>query len=233
MEESAMKKIVPALLAAALLGGATPALAAAPVTTTLSTGEYDVLYDTTTSFGFISSWSSTGPTQREFTWNFSDTVNVASDGISVSTDFTLPSFTLTPAAGYRLFGDLGGFIGNLVYTEVGGGTTDAGIAGEVSIDGGPGSTVSFLLTRTSTGPFTGYYSDARTAPSGDFSSLSFASGTLNLMADASTSQFAAIAAQPQNELRVSFNVAAVPEPATWLMFLSGVGVLGLIAYRRL
>ncbi|HCX32174.1 MAG TPA: PEP-CTERM sorting domain-containing protein, partial [Rhodocyclaceae bacterium] len=133
----------------------------------------------------------------------------------------------------RLFGDLGGFIGNLVYTEVGGGTTDAGIAGEVSIDGGPGSTVSFLLTRTSTGPFTGYYSDARTAPSGDFSSLSFGSGTLTLTADASTSQFAAIAAQPQNELRVSFNVAAVPEPATWLMFLSGVGVLGLIAYRRL
>jgi hypothetical protein len=146
------------------------------------------------------------------------------------------SFTLSANSGWQLSGDIGGFIGNLVYNLVGAGASvSAEVEGNLSVDGGPALAVGGLLTQTSTagvpGVFeVGYLSGSQTANVGAFTTLSFTGGLLKL--NASGGSFAAITAQPQNLMKIDVAVAEVPEPASMALMLAGLGALGSVYRRR-
>ena len=77
----------------------------------------------------------------------------------------------------------------------------------------------------------GYFVASQSVPLPAYSTLSFSGGLLTLNAT-STNGFASIISQPQNELKFSTVVSAVPEPETLALMLSGVAVLGSLARRR-
>jgi hypothetical protein len=217
------------LAGAALAAGATSAQAATAVFT-----EYTVTYDDLTSFGGISFSGGGGGGSVFFGWNFSPIVNVSSTGGAVVTPFALPSFTVTPNAGWTLSGAVSGFVGNIVYVEVAGGTASASTTGLVSFDGGAPIAVGGALSKTPTSAVSGYLSGSDSTPNGGFSSLSFSGGSIILSAVAAgPGAFAGITAQPQNVLQIGFFAAPVPEPESYIMLLAGLGLIGMMVRRRL
>lgn len=190
--------------------------------------EYTLSYDDTTVLGGLA-FNFGGGGSVGFGWNLPDSISV-SDG---TMEFALPSFIVTAAPGYTLSGWLSGFLGNLSYAEAAGGVTGASLRGSVSIDGGAGMDFDEVLGRTeiisTPGISTGYYSISGSAPYGDFTMLEVTGLTLTLSASSS----AAVYSADQGKLEVSFVATPVPEAETYGMLLAGLGIVSMIARRRL
>lgn len=205
----------------------------ASATITSNFGQYSVSYDEATSFGGIGFNSSGGGGSVAFGWNIPATAAVISTGGLAFTQLDLPEFTVTPNPGYSLSGNIGAFMGNLVYVEVAGGTTLANVSGLLALNGGAANVLNTDLDKTISNPFSGYYSATGSLPFGTFSSLTFSGGLLRLAANAvAVGDFAAITAQPQNIFSISFTAAVVPEPENYLLLLAGLGLIGAIVRRR-
>jgi hypothetical protein len=218
-----------ALIALLALCGATAAGAA---TQSNDYGSFSVSYDDSSVFGSPSFSFTSSDGSAGFGWNMPTSLNVASFGSTTSNSFAMPDFTITAKTGYKLSG-LTGLIGNLVFTEVGGGDTKLSVSASLSVDGGPSTSfsgnVSKVTTASMSGFQTGYFADSASPAIGSFSSFSLSKGVLTL--SASGPQFAAITSTPQNELKFSLIAAAVPEPESYAMFLAGLGLIGAIARR--
>jgi hypothetical protein len=195
-------------------------------------GEYTISYDDSTDFGGLSSWFSSGSTLG-FTWTVPNTATVSSFGPTTITTVNLPSFTVSANPGWAL-SDIKGFLGNLVYTEVGGSTTGILIYADIAVNGGAATSLSGGVgwTQTSGGPgfSLGYFGQDFGPLPGGFNSVSVSNASIVLSASGGT--FGAIAAQPQNRLEISFTAQPVPEPETYAMLLAGLGALGWLARRR-
>lgn len=216
-----------ALAFAAVLGAF--ALPASAAFQTADFGSYSVTYDDASVLGGIS-FSSTGSGNTVgFGWTLPDSL-VVNDA---TTEFVLPSFTVVATPGYTLSGALTGFIGNLSYSEFGSGESGAWISGTVSINGSPLIPFSELLDRTTQLSLpsirSGYYSLGGTQDFGSFSSLVVSNLTLTL----SASSTAVVSGNDQGELRIGFVAAPVPEADTYAMLLAGLGIVSLVARRRL
>jgi hypothetical protein len=225
------------LATSALMLAVGHASATASMPTTVDLGAYTLSYSADTPFGSLAYTFSSGGNTAGFAWSFSNGINVASlGGGPVSNGFDLPSFTITANPGWTLSGPVTGFLGNLVYTELDGGTASASVTGKVAVNGSPALAVSGALDKTvsnsSSFLSSGYLSGTQTTSALSFSSLAFSDGKLTLSASGGT--FVNISAQPQNEFKVSFTAiaAAVPEPESYAMFLAGLGLMAVIARRR-
>ncbi|MDR7267672.1 hypothetical protein J2X20_000301 [Pelomonas saccharophila] len=206
----------------------------ASATTTFNAGAFSVVYDeTTTSFGWISSWFSGAAGATGFEWSVDPSVNVTSiGGAPVSATFAIPDFTISANAGYTLSGPVKSSLGNIVYFQNGAGsTTSITATGHVSVNGGPSTLLpSSPLTQTPSSPSLGFFSGSSSFAAGNFSSFAVSGASITL--NASGGSFAAIGAQPQNKLKFEFTAVPVPEPETYALLLAGLGVVGLLARRR-
>ena len=206
----------------------------AQAATNVLTG-YTVSYDDSTTFGGISFTFGDG-TNEGFGFTVPSSVQVVSDGSGLATaSFALPSFTITANSGYQLSG-LTGFLGNLVFNELRStSSTSASATAALSVNGSPLGSFGGVMNRTVTntvGTLTsGYHVGNTTAPLPAYNTLAVSGGVLTLNAT-STTGFASIIAQPQNELSFSAVVTAVPEPESLALMLSGLAVLGTLAKRR-
>lgn len=201
--------------------------------TVLNAGPYSVNYDETTTLGFISSWFSSGSTYG-FTWTMPNSASVFSFGGPASTLVALPTFTLTPNAGWALSGGVTATLGNMGFTEIGGATTNIAASADVSVDFSPSTNVGGLVPWTSVnaapGYLDGYFGGSMTVPYGDFSSLDVSNASLLLTASGGT--FSNILSNPQTKLELSFTAMPVPEPESYLMLLSGICMVGWVVHRR-
>lgn len=216
-----------ALVIAAALG--VFALPASAAMETVHFTEYSVTYDTDTVLGGLS-FNSGGDGATTFGWSLPSTL-VANAG---TFEFVLPTFTLTANSGYSLSGALGGFLGNLSFAEPGNDETGAWISGTVSMDGSPGAGFFSLLDRTELVNVpgvlrSGYYSLEGDVGFGSFSSVTVSDFVLTLDAGAS----AAVFSTNQGRLEVRFFAAPVPEPETYAMLLAGLGLVSMVARRRM
>ena len=206
----------------------------AQAATAVLTG-YTVTYTDSTSFGGVSSTFGDGINEG-FSFSVPSTVQVVSDGAGpVTATFALPSFTITVNAGYQLSG-LTGFLGNLVFNELRAtSSSSASASAALSVNGITVGSFGGALARAGIGTVgsltSGYYVGNQSAPVPAYTTLTVSGGVLTLGAT-STNGFASIIAQPQNELRFSTVVTAVPEPETVALMLSGLAVLGTLARRR-
>jgi len=199
---------------------------------TQDNGPYTLSYDETTDFQYLESWFSSAVTYG-FHWAVPTTAQVASFGATTTTTVNLPSFTVSANPGWAL-SDATGFLGNIVFTEVGAATTNIQLYADISINGGPvmsinGDTLGWTPTSAGTGFLQGYFAQTMTLP-GAFTTISVSNASIVLSAGGGV--FSNISAQPQNKLEISFAVAQVPEPETAAMLLAGLGALGLMAVRR-
>ena len=223
-----LHKVFAAILA---LAGA----ASASAMTVTNYGAYTLSYDETTSFTFTDFSFNGGGGSTGFGWNVDTSVSVTSFGAVTPAIFTLPDFTISVNPGWVLSGPVDGFLGNLVFNEVGAGAaTSASASGMVSVDGGPALPFGGALTKVSTtvvpGYTGGYYVGNASAGIGGFSSFSFTGGTLTLSAGGGN--FSSIIGQSQNELSFGLIANPVPEPETAALMLAGLLTLGSLARRR-
>jgi len=219
----------PVFAAVLLLAGASNASAI----TSLDLGPATVTYDETTGFGGLSSWFSSGNTYG-FAWTVPPSAQVASFGPLTIVNVPMPDFSLTVNAGWVLSGP-SAFLGNLVYTEVGGATTNIVANANVALNGGPAvptGPVSMNWVQTFAGPgfAQGYFADTLMSPLLPFNSLAVTASGIDLSATGGV--FSSISAQPQNKYEITFTAVPVPEPGTYAMFVAGLGVLGWLFKRR-
>ena len=196
-------------------------------------GSFSVNYDASTVFGAPTLSFSAAGNVVGFGWTVPTDVQVVSLGSLVNATFALPSFTITANSGWALSGGVEGFLGNLVFNELGG-STGASVTGSVVVDGSPsfpfGGALDKVVLSSTGGLTTGYYSGNYSAPIGAFNSFSFSGGSLSLQASGGV--FSSIIGQPQNELKVSLVATPVPEPETYAMLLAGLGVIAMLSIRR-
>lgn len=209
--------------------------ASASAVTLTNYGAYTLSYNELTSFTFTDLSFSGGGGSTGFGWNVDTSVSVTSFGAVTTAVFTLPNFTISVNPGWVLSGPVAGFLGNLVFNEVGAGAaTSAATSGMVSVDGGPALPFGGALTKVATtvlpGYTGGYYVGNASAGIGSFSSFSFSGGTLTLSAGGGA--FSSIIGQSQNELSVGLIANPVPEPETAALLLAGLLTLGSLARRR-
>ena len=225
-------KFKPTLLALA----GVMALQSAQALEVVDVGAFTVTYDETSSLGFLSGWY-TSLGQQGFEWSIPAGVQ-ATTATGGSASFTLPSFKIEVNPGWTLTGDVGGFMGNLVYNLFGpGATAGATVTGNVSVNGGAAMPVGGALDTTMTagvpGVFeTGYLSVGQSGNVGPFTSFEFTGGLLTLSVNAPLGSFAAITAQPQNKMKFDVAVAEVPEPGAMALMLAGLGVVGAFVGKR-
>lgn len=219
------------LLATLALAGALSAHAV----TVANFGAYTLSYDETTSFSFVDFATNGGGGATSFGWNVDPSVIVTSIGPSVSAVFAMPDFTITAKPGWVLSGPVGGFLGNLVFNQVGtGAVTSAEASGMVSVDGGPlapfGGALNKVTTTAVPGYSGGYYVGNGSVAAGSFSSFSFSGGSLRLTAGGGA--YSSVISQPQNQLSFGLFANPVPEPETAALLAAGLLALGSLAHRR-
>lgn len=224
-----IRSLIAAVLA---LGGAASAGATILVN---DYGSFTVSYDDSTVFGSPSFSFTSGGGVTGFGWSVPGAVNVSSLGAPMSVPFAMPDFTVAANPGWSLSGPVAGFLGNLVFTEVGDGAlTTATAAGTFSIDGGAGVSSGGALAKVPTlvsPPITsGYYAGSTSFAAPAFTILSFTGGSLTLTAAGGA--FSSIIAQPQNELKFSVVATPVPEPETWALLAAGLLSVMTLARRR-
>lgn len=220
------------ILAGALLAGSLTAASAA----TVSYDAFVLEYNSDTVLGDPSFSFSGGGGLTGFGWSLPSDIQVISvSGNAASSSYNLPSFTITAKPGWVLSGPLGSLLGNVVFNHVGAGaTTSMTASAEVAFDGGASQLVGGAVDRsisTSTDVVeSGFYRGTATTGHGSFNSLSVSNAVLELYAEGGI--FASIIAQPQNVLEFSFTAAPVPEPETWALLMTGLGLVGYAARRR-
>ena len=206
----------------------------ASATTTFNAGAFSVIYDeTTTSFGWITSWFNGPAGATGFEWSVDPSVNVTSvGGAAASATFAIPDFTISANAGYALSGPVKSSLGNIVYFQSGAGaTTSITATGNVSINGGANSLLpASPLTQTPSSPSLGFFSGSSSFAAGNFNSFAVTGASITL--SASGGSFAAIGGQPQNKLKFEFTAVPVPEPETYALMLAGLGAVGFLVRRR-
>lgn len=216
----------------ALLGTLGLAVSMSASAATLDFGTYLLDYDGSTVFGDPTGTGGSGPVS--FTWSVPNTVNVVSFGPAASSTFVVPSYTISAKPGFVL-SSVTGFLGNLVFNETGGNTTNVHWAGSLTLNGNPLFSFDEDLNKTTTtsipGFSAGYWSINPTAPIPPFSSFGF-SANLTLSASGTPgSTFASLIAQPQNQFMVSFVATPVPLPTGLWLFGSALSCAGLIRRR--
>lgn len=218
--------------AAALLAAA----ASASAVTVHFDDHYSVDYDGSTVFGSLSFWGGSGGGNVLFGWDVPVSLGATSlGGGTVSIDTTLPSFTITADPGFTL-GGVSGFMGNLVFNEVGAGAlTGASATGDVTLDSltVPGA-LTITLARTvlssGVGYAQGYLSGSSSASPSSLHSFGLSNAMVTLTASGGT--FASITGQPQNKLQINLTVTPVPEPETYALMAAGLATFGVLALRR-
>lgn len=211
--------------------------ASAQVSTDL--GAFTLTYDDSTSFGSLAGSFNAGGGQTGFNWNVSTDLSavLVGDGAAQHV-FALPSFTITANPGWTLSGPITGFLGNLSFTEVFGGSVTVSGSADVAVNGVPAGSVSGALPRTITADAPpvfaqGYFSALQTSPAFSFSSFTVSNASLTVdLSGTNVSSFASLQGQPQNQLRVSLIATPVPEPETYALMLAGLGLVGFLARRR-
>ena len=188
-------------------------------------------YDASTLFGPAGAALYLGGDRYGVSWRLPDNLRVAG-GTAV---FTLPDVIVTGRAGWALSGAQA-FLGNIVFSEAGAGTTTAQLTGTLRIDGGAPVSVAASMDRavlaTSPGSTLGYFSETVAFPA-SFSSISFSGVELTLTAQlGSVVKNIPSPSQQQNELRLSFAAVPVPEPDTYLMLIAGLAAVSVALGRR-
>lgn len=202
----------------------------ASATIVYDAGSYSVIYDETTTFGFISSWTSVGNSVG-FEWSVSTDVSLVNNGGSVApASFALPSFTLVANPGYALAGTLVASLGNIAYAEFNG-STAIDVNATLKLNNGADWVLpTAALTKVANNPFQGYFAGSSSLSLAGITSLEVKDGSITL--SASDGSFAAIGGQPQNKFSFAFEAAPVPEPQSYVLLLAGLGMIGLLARRR-
>lgn len=222
-------RLKPVFAAAALLC----TVGAASALTTQDFGSHTLVYDESTDFGFYSSSYTSGGGAAGFSWTVPNSAQVASFGPQEIVTVNLPSFTITANTGWAL-SNPSAFLGNLIFTEVGGATTQIILYADVSIDGGAAvslvDNLGWTPTSSGAGYLNGYFSTNYGPVLSGFSSLSVSNAHIDLSAVGGV--FSSISAQPQNKFEVSLVAMPVPEPETYAMLLAGLGALGWLSRRR-
>ena len=222
-------QLKPVVTAVALMIGMSMAQAAE-----IDFGPAKIVFDDSTSFGGISSWYSSS-SGYGFSWTVPSSVTVSSSGSLSTAPFALPSFTLSANAGWTLDGAFSAFFGNLSFLEYGGATTGILAYADVSVNGGPATSFTGGVGWTATpsgvpGLLLGYFSDSTSISLGSYNSVTISNASIVLSATGGV--LSAITTNPQAKLEFSFNAVPVPEPGTYAMLMSGLGLVGWIARRR-
>ena len=206
---------------------------AASAFTTQDFGSHTLSYDESTDFGSLSSSFTAGGGAAGFSWTVPNSAQVASFGPLEIFSIDLPSFTITANAGWAL-SNVGAFLGNLTFTEVGGATTQVKLYADVTVDGGATMSlqddVEWSPTSSGAGYLNGYFGETYGPMPGGFTTLSVTNAYIDLSATGGV--FSSITSQPQNKLEVSLVAMPVPEPQTYAMLLAGLGALGWLVKRR-
>ncbi len=222
------KKQISSLFAGALL-----ALSSSVFANTIHFTQYTLEYTDAPSV-VATSFFGGGGGSVGFGFKLLPSLNVLNTGTGiVSTAFALPTFTVTPAAGYALSGEILGSIGNLSYAEAPGALTSVTFSGTAAIDGVPTVFLNQPLTKDAFSTASGEFRSASsTIGQGVFNTLTFGGGTLTLTADNTLGVFSTISSQSQSEFRISFTALPVPELESYAMLLAGLCLIGAIARRR-
>ncbi|MEI7464391.1 MAG: PEP-CTERM sorting domain-containing protein [Burkholderiales bacterium] len=213
------------------------AVSAASATTSFDVGGATLTYDETTPLGFTNG-SFSGFQFEGFSWQIPNSATVVNtvQGTTAFLSVDLPSFTLTAKPGYAL-SDFSAFFGNPTFFDLGG-TSNILASGKVSINGAAPVSVSSLIEfqitnqNLSIGLNAGYFSQDGMLP-GPFTTFALSDASLLLTASVNANgTVPSIVSNPQNMLKISYAVVAIPEPETGVMLLAGLTAMGWLAGRR-